>query len=187
MRCGFLYWTCIGSAALAFSVIARTGGALPAAGTSARRVTIDGRCFLAESSSRRETPSLRLELERLRVPFTEGIEIAPSVEGGHPVYRETLRPSADQPVQAKLPPGLKEEHAIRLEAEGGSVELVFGRTASDGQTGIARLRAEGWTLADQEENVPGPRTLFLARGKETAVVCLDETDRTFLLVRKMVR
>lgn len=185
MRRGSLYCLCIGAATSALLGVARGGGAWKAAALPEKRVTIDGRGYLTQPLSDNETTAVRRELEQLGVPLPDGFEIARTAETGHPVFRETLRPLAQQPVAAKLPPGFSAEHAIRLEADGQTVELVFGRTASPCRTVVARLPAEGWIPASQGETIPGPRLLHLTRRKETAVACLDEADRTFLLIRNL--
>ena len=186
MRRGLLACLCIGFATLVLLGLARAGGAWKAA-SSAKQVIIDGRCFLTESPSGNETTVVQRELEQLGVPLPEGFDIARPTTAEHPVFLETLRPLARRPVAAKLPPGFSEEHAIRLEADGQTVELVFGRTGSTDPTGFARLRAEGWTPVSHEKSATGPRVFHVTRRKETAVAFLDEADRTFLLIRNMGR
>ena len=74
-----------------------------------------------------------------------------------------------------------------MEGEGQFTELVFGRLSSAAPAVRERLLAEGWVSAVDGQEPHAPRFFRKALGKESSVACLDESDRTFLLVRTVVR
>jgi len=135
--------------------------------SSTGRVTIDGRSFVSDES----TPD-------------EG-----TFPTSHPVFSGRLKESrgsrpADTP---PLPSGLTAEHTLRMEGEGGPVDLVFGRVGAPGPSIRTRLLASGWNTVSTGEDPRLARVLETTHGKETTIVCLDEAEGTFLLFRELGR
>ncbi len=179
---------CIGLACLLS--LAGTGvvNARKAGLSTTTRVTIDGKSYVSETFPGREADSLRRTLERLGVELPAGFEIPDEAGTEHPVSCGGLVESPGRAVPSSAAPwGLTAEHAIRLEGDEHSIELVLGRMNPAGSAVHTRLLSDGWVSASQEKDAGNPRVLRKASGKEAAVACLDETERTFLLVRKVVR
>lgn len=157
--------------------------------SSTSRVVIDGRSFVSDESSPDDGSLLKRELGRLgvRLPdeFTLPEESAPS----HPVFsgrlKDSPRPrSIDAP---RLPAGLTAEHTLRMEGEGMPVNLVFGKLGTPGPSIRSGLLSSGWKSVSTGKNPGGTHVLQITHGKETAIVCLDEAEGTFLLFREVGR
>jgi hypothetical protein len=187
MRRTFLYGVCVGTALLLPVSDVRVGNARKPGPTATNRVILDGRSYVPQPFPGGGNASLRRELERLGFTLPDGIEIPSGGNTGHPVYEERLLASPKRTAPPEVPPGLTADHAIRLEADGHSVELVFGRMAPLSPGLNARLQADGWVSHPGGNDPRNPRVLQKTRGKENAVACLDEAERTFLLIRKVGR
>jgi hypothetical protein len=169
--------------------VAGRGDALRKEISSTRRVTVDGRSFLPDETSPGGVSLLRKELGRLSVRLPDGFELPEEPVPSHPAFFGRLKESAgSQPIDSpRLPEGLTADHTLRLEGEGKPVDLVFGRIGSRGPSIRTRLLSSGWETVSTGE---GPRLVHVLqtnRGKETAIVCLDEAEGAFLLFREVGR
>jgi len=79
------------------------------------------------------------------------------------------------------------EHTLRLEGEGQPVDLAFGKLCARGPSVRYRLLSSGWDSVSAVQDPGGTRVLQHIRGKETTIVCLDEAEGAFLLIREMGR
>jgi hypothetical protein len=180
----------IAAAAVLLSLVhSGTGDAVKANPASTTEVTIDGRKYRADDTGPGDASSLLRELARLGVQPPDPASMPEPQRDAHPVFSGKLAgsgqtPSTDVP---EVPKGLTPDHTLRLSGDGGVVELAFGRTEAGGKTSFSRLAADVWVPLSVDRNVRGPRMLQRARGKETAVVCLDEKEGAFLLFRKVGR
>ncbi len=168
-------------------VFSGTGDAVKTDPAATTVVEIDGMKYVAGSAA--DAASLLRELARLGVRPPDPAFIPGPQRDSHPVFSEKLAgsgqaSSADAP---EVPKGLSPDHTLRMSGGGGTVELVFGRTETGREAAFSRLAANGWVPLSVDGNVRAPRMLQQVRGKETAVVCLDENEGTFLLFRKMGR
>ncbi|MGE5247548.1 MAG: hypothetical protein ACM3L8_04300 [Verrucomicrobiota bacterium] len=177
----------VGAAILVFASGVRLGDAGKTGRSAVTSVTIDGRSFLPGVPAGRDDAALRRELDRMGVRLPEGSRDTEGTPGGHVLYRDGLVDSPVRRPPAEVPPGMKEEHSLRVERDGTSIELVFGRTDRPVGDVLERLRADGWTPAFEDADAGTVRVLNRSRRKESSVACVDETDRTFLLLRKVER
>ena len=67
------------------------------------------------------------------------------------------------------------------------VDLVFGKLGTQGSSVRSRLLSFGWKSASNGNDPGGMHVLHITQGKETSIVCLDESEGTFLLFREMGR
>ncbi len=172
-------------------ILAATSGDARKSGFShPTEVSIDGRSFVAEESFSSDSTLLRRELEKLGFRPSETFDIPEDPRTRASVFSEKLVGAVEpRPVVApKVPRGLTTDHAIRMSGDGRTVEIVTGRLESGRAAAVsARLAAEGWAAVSMERNPRMSRMLRKAQGKETTVVCLDETEGSFLLLRKLER
>ena len=153
-----------------------------------RRVFIDGKAFVTDESSPSGDSLLEKELERKGFHLPDGFTPMEGPGASHPAFSGRLTDSPSRaPDMAPLPPGLLPEHTLRMEGEGAAVELVFGRMETHGPSIRSRLIASGWISVSAGEETGVVQVLQNTRGKETAVVCLDETEGTFLHFREVGR
>jgi len=157
--------------------------------SSTSRVVIDGRSFVSDESSPDDGSLLKRELGRLGVRLPDGFNLPEESAPSHPVFsgrlKDSPRPrSIDAP---RLPAGLTAEHALRMEGEGRPVDLVFGKLGTPGPSIRSGLLSLGWKSVSTGKNPGGTHVLQITRGKETAIVCLDEAEGTFLLFREVGR
>lgn len=166
-----------------------TGDAVKTNPRSTTEVTIDGMKYSADGSGPGDTSSLFCELARLGVRLPEPASIPEPRRDVHPVFSGKLAGSgqASSAAAPEVPKELSPDHSLRMSGEGGTVELVFGSTGTGAKTAFSRLTAKGWVPLSIDFDARAPRMLQQVRGKETAVVCLDEKEGTFLLFRKMGR
>ncbi|MBE0603577.1 MAG: hypothetical protein IH611_08110 [Deltaproteobacteria bacterium] len=151
-----------GAALLLSLFLSKYGNALKYVPSSATEVSIDGRTFRSADFLADEATLVRRELEK---PDASGKE-----------------PSAGLP---DIPRGLTTEHTLRMSGGGRSVELAFGKTETRAAGMAYRLANGGWTPVSSEGNPRFPRMLHKIRGKEVTVVCLDEKEDGFLLIRRV--
>jgi hypothetical protein len=153
------------------------------------QVTIDGMTFHADKTDNGDTTLLRRELARLGVRPPDTLEIPEEIRTAHPVFSGNLGVSPGRrPVEAAdLPRGLTSDHTVRMDEGGRTVELVFGKLGLPGASVRSLLAAKGWLIVSAEGDARLPRMLEKTQGKETAFVCLDEKEGTFLVVRKVDR
>jgi hypothetical protein len=181
--------TCI-SALLLATILSSVQGDPPRPGPPpARRVTIDGKSFLSNGTGQDDFSRVRREFEKFGAESTIPPARLPASRNRHPVFEGGVAvaagsPAADPP---PLPPGMIADHILRLETGPGSVDLVLGRMHGRGATTRHRLVADGWEPAGVENAAGSPRVLEKKTGKETAIVCLDEAEGTFLLFRESGR
>ncbi|MEW6720165.1 MAG: hypothetical protein AB1346_06935 [Thermodesulfobacteriota bacterium] len=180
----------IASVALAVCIVAAgSGDARKAEFSSTNKFRIDGKGFLVGEIFSNDSTLLRRELEKLGMKPPEGFDVPedrpalrPLFSGKHAVPSDT-RPAGSP----KLPGGLMAEHSLRLSGERHSVDLAFGTLESRGRTAAARLETEGWSPLSPAETDGRARMFRQLRGKESAVVFLDEKEGRFLLFRKLER
>jgi len=153
-----------------------------------RHVVIDGRPFVSDESSTDAGSLLKRELGRLGVSLPDGFTSPEESNPSHPALEGRLKESRPRVIESlRLPAGLTPEHSLRMEGDGRPVDLVFGKLGTPGPSIRSRLLSSGW------ESVPagtGPGALHLLQmslGKETSIVCLDDSEGTFLLIREVGR
>lgn len=156
--------------------------------SSTRRVFIDGNAFVSDESSSSGDPPLEKELERRGIHLPDGFTLMEGSGASHPAFSGRLTDSPSRaPAMARLPPGLLPEHTLRMEGEGAEVDLVFGKMETRGPSIRSRLIPSGWISVSAGEEAGGIHVLQHSLGKETAVVCLDEREGTFLHFREVGR
>jgi hypothetical protein len=157
--------------------------------SSTSRVVIDGRSFVTDESSPNEDSLLKGELDRLGVRLPDGFDLPEESAPSHPVFSGRLKDSSrPRSIEApRLPTGLTAEHTLRMEGEGTPVDLVFGKTGAPGPSIRSRLLSSGWKSASTGKDPGAAHVLQTTRGKETSIVCLDEAEGTFLLIREVGR
>jgi hypothetical protein len=74
-----------------------------------------------------------------------------------------------------------------MEGEGKPVDLVFGKLVTPGPSIRSRLLSSGWESVSTGKDPGVAHVLQITRGKETAIVCLDEAEGAFLLFREVGR
>lgn len=156
--------------------------------SSTRRVDIDGRSFVSDDSTPDVASLLKRELDRLGAGLPDGFTVPEEPKPSHTAFESRLKESRSRLLEApRLPAGLTPEHSLRMEGDGRPVDLVFGKLGTPGPSIRSRLLSSGW------ESVPagtGPGALHLLQmslGKETSIVCLDDSEGTFLLIREVGR
>jgi hypothetical protein len=165
-----------------------SGNALRKEISSTRRVVIDGRSFASDESSPEEGSLVERELDRLGIRLPEGFNLHEDSGPLHPAFSRRLKDSRPRVLEApRLPAGLSSEHTLRMEGEGMSVDLVFGKLDTRGTSVRSSLLSFGWKSASTGEDPGGMHVLHITQGKETSIVCLDESEGTFLLFREMGR
>jgi hypothetical protein len=157
--------------------------------SSTRRVVIDGRSFVPDESSFDEGALLKRELGKLGVPLPDGFTLPEKSVPSHPLFSGKLKDSPRPRVleAPRLPAGLTAEHTLRMEGEEMPVDLVFGKMGTPGPSIRSRLLSSGWNSASTGIDPGGTHVLQLTQGKETTLVCLDETEGSFLLFREVGR
>jgi len=153
-----------------------------------RRVVIDGRSFVSDDSSPDDGSLLRRELGRLGVRLPDGFPRPLETNPSHPAFESRVRETRPRLLESpRLPAGLIAEHTLRMEGEGGPVDLVFGKMGSPGPSVRSRLLSSGWKSLSSGKDPGGTRVLQFPHGKETVIACLDEAEGTFLLFREVGR
>jgi hypothetical protein len=156
--------------------------------SSTRRVVIDGRSFVSDESSPDAGSLLKRELGRLDVRLPDGFTLPEESIPSHPALEGRLKESRPREFEApRLPAGLTAEHSLRMEGDGLPVDLVFGKLDTTGPSIRSRLLSSGWTSAPTGIGSGGTHLLQMRRGKETSIVCLDDAEGTFLLIREVGR
>lgn len=153
------------------------------------RVTIDGKSFVRDESSLDEPSLIHREMAKRNIRVPDGFDLRILHSPPNAVYSGRVVDSP-RPIPAaaiRLPAGLAGEHAIRMEGEGKPIELVFGRTAGKGSGARNRLLDSGWESLPVLDAAPPLHVLQKSSGKEMTVVCLDEKEGEFLLVREVGR
>jgi hypothetical protein len=177
------------AAALFISLcLAASGNAHRKEISSTRRVFIDGRSFASDESSPDEDSLLKRELGGLGVRLPDGFNLSEDSGPSHPAFSRRLKDSRPRVLEApRLPAGLSAEHTLRMEGEGMPVDLAFGKLGTPGPSVRHRLLASGWKSASTGKDSGGMHVLQITQGKETSIVCLDESEGTFLLFREVGR
>ena len=156
--------------------------------SSTRRFLIDGRSFASDESPFGAGSPLKRELCRLGVGVPDGFALPEESHPPHPALEGRLKESRPQvPEPLRLPAGLNVEHTLRMEGEGAPVDLVFGTLGARGPSIRSRLLSSGWESVSDGGGPGGMCVLRFVRGKEAGIVCLDDSDGTFLLVREVGR
>jgi hypothetical protein len=168
--------------------LAPSGNALRKEISSTRRVVIDGRSLASDDSSQDEGSLLERELGRLGVRLPDGFNLTEDSGSSHPAFSRRLTDSRPRVLEApRIPTGLSPEHTLRMEGEGMPVDLAFGKLDTPGPSIRSRMIASGWKFASTGKDPGGMHVLQITRGKETSIVCLDESEGTFLLFREVDR
>ena len=156
--------------------------------SSTRRVVIDGRSFATDESLPDEGSLLKRELGRLGVRLPDGFDLPEDSGPSHPAFSLRLKDSGPRVLESpRLPAGFSPEHTLRMEGEGMPVDLTFGKLDTPGTSLRSRLLASGWKSASTGKDPAGMHVLQITRGKETSIVCIDEPEGTFLLIREVGR
>lgn len=156
--------------------------------SSTRHVVIDGRSFASDESSPDEGSLLKRELDRLGVRLSDEFNLPEDSGPSHPAFSRRLKESRPRALEApRLPAGLSSEHTLRMEGEGMPVDLAFGKLDAPGPSIRSRLLTSGWKSAFTGKDPAGVHVLQITQGKETSIVCLDESEGTFLFFREVVR
>ena len=74
-----------------------------------------------------------------------------------------------------------------MEGDGRPVDLVFGKLGTPGPSIRSRLLSSGWESVPAGTGSGALHLLQMSRGKETSIVCLDDSEGTFLLIREVGR
>jgi hypothetical protein len=151
-----------GGALLLSLIISGYGDALKFVPSSTAEISIDGITYRSDDFLSDEAVLVRRELEKLDASGNE--------------------PSAGLP---DVPRGLAAEHTLRMSGGGRTVEMAFGKTESGAAGMASRLANGGWTPVSAEGNARFPRMFHKVRGKEITVVCLDDKESGFLLLRRL--
>jgi len=156
--------------------------------SSTRRVVIDGRSFASDETSSEEDSPLKREIGRMGIRLPDGFTLPEDSGPSHPAFSRRLKDSRPRPLETPgLPAGLTVEHSLRMEGEGRPVDLVFGKLCARGPSVRYRLLSSGWDSVSAVQDPGGTRVLQHIRGKETTIVCLDEAEGAFLLIREVGR
>ena len=179
----------VGATLLVSLCLEGSGNARRKESSPTRRVIIDGRAFVPDESSPEEGSLLKRELGRLGVPLPDGFPLPEESAPSHPVFSERLKDSPGPRIleATPLPTGLTPEHTLRMEGEGGAVDLVFGTMGTTGPSIRSRLQSSGWESLAAGKGPGGIRVLQITHDKEITLVCLDEAEGTFLLFREVGR
>jgi len=154
--------------------------------SSTRCVVIDGRSFVSDASSQDAGSLLKRELGRLGVGLPDGFTVPEESVPSHPAFEGRLKESRPRILEPfRLPAGLTAEHTLRMEGGGMPVDLVFGTLGTPGPTIRSRLLSSGWESVSAGKGSGGIHVLQFRRGKETCIVCLDDAEGTFLLIREV--
>jgi hypothetical protein len=156
--------------------------------SSTRRVVIDGRSFASDEPSPDAGLLLRRELVRMGIGIPDGFALPEESHPSHPAFEGRLkesRPRISEPL--RLPAGWTAEHTLHMEGEGAPIDLVFGTLGTRGPSVRTRLLSSGWESVSDGTGSGGVHMLRSVRGKETGIVCLDDAEGTFLLVREVGR
>jgi hypothetical protein len=157
--------------------------------SSTNRVVIDGRALVSDESTSDSGSFLIKEINKLGVKLPDGFTPAGEPGTSHPAFSGRLMDSPrHNPAETPgLPAGLIAEHSLRMEGETLSIDLVFGTLGLPGSSIRSRLLSSGWESVSTGKNSGGMGLFQLTHGKETSIVCIDETDRTFLFFREVGR
>jgi hypothetical protein len=156
--------------------------------SSTRRVVIDGRSFVSDEASPEEGSLLKRELDRLGIRSPDGFTLPEESNPSHPALEGRLKESRPRVIEPfRLPAGLIAEHSLRMEGDGRPVELVFGKLGTPGPFIRSRLLSSGWESEPAGTGSGATHLLQMSRGKETSIVCLDDAEGTFLLIREVGR
>lgn len=151
-------------------------------------VVIDGRPFVSDESLTDAGSLLKRELGRLGVSLPDGFTLPEESNPSHPALEGRLKDSPPRVVEPlRLPAGLAAEHSLRMEGEGRPVDLVFGKLGTPGPSIRSRLLSSGWESVPAGTGSGATHLLRISRGKETGIVCLDDAEGTFLLIREVDR
>ena len=169
--------------------VAASGNALRKGTCATRRVVIDGRAFVPDESAPYGNSLLQRDLLGSGVRLPDGLGLPAATNPSHPAFSGRLKDSRRPPAREvlQLPAGWTAEHTLRMEGEGASVDLVFGRVGTPGPAVRSRLLSSGWKSLSSVEDPGGVHVLQSPDGKETAIACLDEAEGTFLLFREVGR
>ena len=151
--------------------------------SSTKGFIIDGKRFLVEESAGDDLAVLNRELTRhgLNVPLSGN----PSAS--HPFFADALREVADtiSPPALSLPKGFRPERTMRLETGTGAIDISFGRIEVSGRMAQDRLSASGWECVAPNDIPSKTSVATQKKGRETAIVFLEEKEGKFLLVRRL--
>jgi hypothetical protein len=173
---------------LVVSFLAIEAGDARRSGSGSASVSIDGKSFI-QPGSNDDTSALRRELAKFGVAVPDDIRIFDGSGPSNPLFSEKLV-AAEVPSREKeprVPEGLKVDHTLRMKGDDGTVELVLGRTGSGNDSAAPRLEADRWSPAQTGGARNLPKILRRDQGKESAIVFLDETQGSFLLLRRLER
>ena len=151
--------------------------------SSTKGFIIDGKRFLVEESAGNDLSLLSRELTR------QGLNVVlpgkPSAT--HPFFDDALREDVGNipPPAMSLPPGFHPERTLRLESGTGPIDLAFGEIDVSGRTARNRLSASGWECVARDDIPPATSVATQKKGRETAIVFLEEKEGKFLLVRRL--
>lgn len=175
--------------ALAWYIVAAgSGDARKTEFSSTDEFSVDGMRFLIGDTFSNDSTLLRRELKKLGVTSPETFDIPEDRAALKPLFFGKLAvPSVPRSSGVGiLPGGLTADHSVRLSGERHSVDLAFGRLDTRGNA-ADRLETEGWSPLSPAETDGRARMFRQLRGKESAVVFLDEREGRFLLFRKLER
>ena len=168
--------------------VAASGNAHRKEISSTRRVAIDGRSFATDESSPSEGSQLKRQLGGLGVHLPDELNLPEDSGPSHPAFSHRLKESSLRVLESpRMPAGLSPEHILRMEGEGIPVDITFGKLDTPGPSIGSRLLASGWKSSSAKKDSAGIHVLQIIQGKETSIVCLDESEGTFLLFREVGR
>jgi len=151
--------------------------------SSTKGFIIDGKRFLVEESAGNELAVLSRELARHGI----NVPLSGETSASHPFFADALREVADtiSPPALSLPKGFRPERTMRLETGTGAIDISFGRIEVSGRMAQDRLSASGWECVARD-GIPSATSIATQKkGRETAIVFLEEKEGKFLLVRRL--
>ncbi len=157
--------------------------------SATNRVVIDGKSFVTDDTPSEESSPVRKELDRMGFRLPDGFALPEQTSPSHPALSEKMKSSRTdpKPEDSELPAGMIAEHSLRMEGEGSPVTIVSGTFDGTGPSTRSRLLTSGWKPLNMGTDSAGIRILKRDRGKEAGIVCIDETDGTFILFREVGR
>jgi hypothetical protein len=151
--------------------------------SSTKGFIIDGKRFLVEESAGDDLSLLGRELTRQGL----NVHLPGKPSATHPFFADALREDVGNilPPAMSLPPGFRPERTLRLESVTGPIDLAFGEIDVSGRTARNRLSASGWECVARDDIPSATSVATQKKGRETAIVFLEEKEGKFLLVRRL--
>ena len=158
-------------------------------GSGTSKVTINGRSFVVGKHSPDSKTALRREFAKLGVNVpedSETLELSKHLKTAIAEKPVTYGKASPEKIP-QLPEGFRVEKTLKMSGEDGTTLMVMGTTTRKGGSAAARLEADQWIKSKMIDGPDLPKTFSKTRGKETDIVCLDEKNGSFLMLRRQER